>query len=194
MTIDKVKDVIQGLIIRHKPDGIGGSCNCDSCEYDRPVYAALSQALQIIDKYEEGGKSYEREFIAHELCKDKIASLESSLAEAKKCPWCGSTDLVCGKAWKEERDKLKSDLAELREVNKVANKMIGSNCDELQAIISKQASDLAESHDLNTAQAKRIGELIGALENIQLEVMGDNDVGSEYDRIYKITQVALERK
>ena len=35
---------------------------------------------------------------------------KEELDKARKCSWCGSTDLVCGKAWKEERDGLKNQL------------------------------------------------------------------------------------
>lgn len=44
------------------------------------------------------------------------------IAEDKKCGWCGSNDLVCGKAWKEERDKLKAQIKSLEaELEKKSN-------------------------------------------------------------------------
>lgn len=57
--------------------------------------------------------------IAHIPCDIKISDLQSLLAEKEKeiersktCSWCGSNDLVCGKAWKDERDHLKLEMAE----------------------------------------------------------------------------------
>ncbi len=52
------------------------------------------------------------DFIAHS--KQDIEILLGEIERLKKCDWCGSNDLVCGKAWKEERDKLKEESQRYR--------------------------------------------------------------------------------
>lgn len=42
-----------------------------------------------------------------------LKKLREELDKSKKCEWCGSNDLVCWKAWKEERDTLKSSQERL---------------------------------------------------------------------------------
>ena len=49
---------------------------------------------------------------------EELATLKEELSKANICPFCGSTDLVCGKAWKEERDKLKREIAKMKEALK----------------------------------------------------------------------------
>ncbi len=43
---------------------------------------------------------------------DFILSREDKI---RRCEFCGSNDLVCGKAWKEEREKLLAEMKENRE-------------------------------------------------------------------------------
>ena len=46
--------------------------------------------------------------------KQQIESLKKKLENARKCDWCGETDLVCGKGWQEERELLKKEVANWR--------------------------------------------------------------------------------
>jgi hypothetical protein len=45
----------------------------------------------------------------------QIASLKEQLLKARTCEFCGSTDLVCGKGWQEEREQKLKEIASLKD-------------------------------------------------------------------------------
>lgn len=54
------------------------------------------------------------------------AGIQEELELAKKCSVCGGTDVVCGKGWLQEREKLRKQNEELREaLEKIAKPALG---------------------------------------------------------------------
>lgn len=102
---------------------------------------------------------------------DTIKTLREEVEKSKKCDWCGSNDLVCGKAWKDERTTLKAEID-------TANREIGCLQDvelKWEREIERLLKALDEAYKLPFAETKavqkellaasiQIGELREALE------------------------------
>lgn len=66
-----------------------------------------------------------------------LERVEKRLESANKCDWCGSKDLVCGKAWKDERDGIKAKVARLEKLVESVDKWYH----ETDGFDSQQLSD-----------------------------------------------------
>lgn len=89
----------------------------------------------------------------------------------RKCEVCGGTDVICAKGWKDEREKLQSDLA------------------ESQALNTDQAKKIAELVKENA----RLKELVDKVVNI-LATVGHKDGKVNYDGVNKALSKIAEFK
>ena len=51
--IKKAIKVLNKILLNYKPDGIGGSCNCDACNKIRPTYDAISFSIYVLGKVDK---------------------------------------------------------------------------------------------------------------------------------------------
>lgn len=76
-----------------------------------------------------------------------FAAQEVEKAKANRCDWCGSNDLVCGKAWKEEREKLlKENALSLQEAT-----------EPLEMAAQKLVDEMKGKNEFTMAEVGRIG-------------------------------------
>jgi hypothetical protein len=91
----------------------------------RQVAQGLREEIEIQD--EQRSKLVDLHLAEENRLQEQITKLE----KANLCSWCGSNDLVCGKAWKEERDGKVKEIADLRAKLSVATEALNlviKNC------------------------------------------------------------------